>query len=277
MERVSLYIPAYNSASWIKSCLESALSQTQPFDEILLIDDGSTDKTLDIARNYPVKIISHNTNRGIAAARNTGLQNSRNNLVASLDSDSTAGPKWLEHILPYIAKDTVAGVNGPLIETNCKGIANKWRSIHMNQSWGQSYLENPPFLYGNNSLFKKNILNKIGQYNKIHKTNYEDIDISRRILKAGYKLIYTPEAKTYHHRKDTIMSALERCWKWNFAEYYTSDNLTGLMRKSLYNLRLAASFSRRDVFSLNLELIPFDIFLAGYHSFLDCKYYKRKQ
>ncbi len=88
--KVSLYIPCYNAERYIARAIEGALRQTNALDEILVVDDGSKDGTREIASRYPVRIISHDRNRGLAAARNTGFRNARNELVASLDADCVA-------------------------------------------------------------------------------------------------------------------------------------------------------------------------------------------
>jgi GT2 family glycosyltransferase len=71
--KVSVYIPCYNVANYLAPVLEGALQQTLPPDEILVIDDGSKDQTCEIAARYPVTIVRHERNRGLAAARNTGI------------------------------------------------------------------------------------------------------------------------------------------------------------------------------------------------------------
>ena len=81
--RVSLYIPSYNVAKTLKDCIESVLNQTYPIDEILIIDDGSTDETIDIASQYSVRIVRHNKNLGLAASRNTASRAARNEFVAA--------------------------------------------------------------------------------------------------------------------------------------------------------------------------------------------------
>jgi glycosyltransferase involved in cell wall biosynthesis len=68
--KISLYIPCYNVEGHIERCIKGVLKQTLQPEKILVIDDGSTDRTAEIASNYPVKVIKHGSNRGLAAARN---------------------------------------------------------------------------------------------------------------------------------------------------------------------------------------------------------------
>jgi glycosyltransferase involved in cell wall biosynthesis len=96
MSTLSVVIPAYNREAYLGEAIASVLAQTYPVDEIIVVDDGSTDRTAAIARSYgqPVRCISQE-NQGTGAARNTGLNAARGSLIALLDSDDL----WLERKL----------------------------------------------------------------------------------------------------------------------------------------------------------------------------------
>lgn len=92
---VSVVVPCYNSARFLAETLESALDQTYPRVEIVVIDDGSSDETAAIARSYPVHYILQ-TNRGISAARNAGIRRSRGKYILFLDHDDRLLPEAIE-------------------------------------------------------------------------------------------------------------------------------------------------------------------------------------
>jgi GT2 family glycosyltransferase len=92
---VSVVIPCYNSARYLAETIESALLQTYSRTEIIVVDDGSTDETASIARSYGVHYI-YQANRGISAARNTGIQHSRGKYVLFLDHDDRLLPRAVE-------------------------------------------------------------------------------------------------------------------------------------------------------------------------------------
>ena len=117
MARITAYIPAYNVSEYLARTIEGLLAQTHPFDEILVIDDGSRDNSAEIASRYPqVTLIKHPVNRGLAAARNTAIRAARNELVASVDADVVADPNWITTLLPHLDDPKVAGAGGILIE-----------------------------------------------------------------------------------------------------------------------------------------------------------------
>ncbi len=96
-ESVSVIIPTYNSASWINETVQSILKQTYPVLEILVVDDGSTDNTVDVVSSYqnPIKYIYQN-HRGVSSARNRGIQMARGDLIAFLDADDYWDPRKIE-------------------------------------------------------------------------------------------------------------------------------------------------------------------------------------
>jgi len=103
---VSILIPCYNVERWIADALESALDQTWPDKEIIVVDDGSTDRSLDIAQGYAhrgVKVIAQKNN-GASAARNRGLAEARGSYIQYLDADDLLAPDKIERQMQRLSK-----------------------------------------------------------------------------------------------------------------------------------------------------------------------------
>ncbi len=97
--RVSVIIPTYNRADTISRALNSVFNQTYPADEVIVVDDGSSDNTADgIRQQYPTVTLIEQTNKGVSAARNTGIKSAANDWIALLDSDD----EWLPDKLKTI-------------------------------------------------------------------------------------------------------------------------------------------------------------------------------
>ena len=101
MKLISVITPAYNSGSYIRNTIESVISQTYQNWEMLIVDDCSTDSTIQIAEEYSkkddrIKIIKHIKNQGVAAARNTALSEAKGEYIAFLDSDDMWMPQKLD-------------------------------------------------------------------------------------------------------------------------------------------------------------------------------------
>ena len=271
MEKVSLYIPCYNAGKTIRECLESILGQSYKADEILVIDDGSGDGAAEIARGFPVKIIRHNRNMGLAVSRNTAFKEARNEFVAALDADCTADARWLERLMGCFTEEAIVGAGGKVIERHALTIADKWRSTHMSQQWGDVSLENPPFLYGSNTVFKKSGAKKAGFYTEKFRINYEDVDLSKRVYDCGFKLVYNPEAQVLHARRDTTRSILATFWNWRKNEYMESGCPDNIFRRIAYrigylvdNVDFFGSIFHEDMQGGNHDLLPLDFIFRWY-------------
>lgn len=279
MEKVSLYIPCYNAGKFIKKCLDSVINQSYAIDEIIIVDDGSTDKTIDILKNYPVRILTHRKNKGLAAARNTAFKEAKNEFVASLDADCIADIQWLQRLMECFVSDDIVGVGGMLKETNISNVADKWRSIHMAQHWGNEIINDPPFLYGNNTAFRKNCIEKVGFYREVLKTNYEDVDLSMRIYNNGFRLIYNPRSFVEHIRTDTMRSVMTNYWKrYYFYQKSLHDRKT-LFQKLAAHLgnvsdytEISEIFFQEDLNGKNYKLLLIDFLFTFYSLWLDLKH-----
>ena len=135
---VSILIPAYNAERWIAETIQSALDQTSARKEIIVVDDGSSDQTLKIARRFACKTVSvvSQQNRGASATRNHALALSKGEYIQWLDADDLLGPTKIEEtngsgpqgaesahpaflrlgILPCIVRQRPGSSNGPLVQ-----------------------------------------------------------------------------------------------------------------------------------------------------------------
>lgn len=271
---VSLYIPAYNAEKYLRKALNAVMELDPAPAEILIVDDGSSDRTVEVASEFPVRIVSHDGNKGLAAARNTGVTNSTCDLVASLDSDCVPRPDWLGSLLDCMNRPEIAGVGGKLVELNFTRLADKWRTLHMIQHRGDEIIDGSDFLFGHSTLFRKSALKKVGLYNERLRTNNEDEYISSRLLQSGFTLVYQPEAIVFHLREDTITSLLNTYWKWWFFGYTRDITLPNTLRsvvKSLFeDLPKLLAEDRR---SMSPRLALVSVCAVGFACWKDFEYY----
>lgn len=249
---VTFYVPCYNAERFIAACMEGALAQTYPISEILIIDDGSSDKTLDIANKYPVCIIRHEKNHGLGSARNTALKHAKGDFIASVDADVMPDKYWLEYLIVNFVSDEIGGVGGKLLEEKTLTVVDRWRQVNMAQHWGERRKVNPYTITGGNTVYRKKCLKEIGGYHEKFTTNHEDTDLSLRVRMLHYKLIYDPRAIAHHLRTDSLKSLLNTYWRYyktplgellalfnNFKRLTIKidDNFNRLRRKVLNSLK----------------------------------------
>ena len=274
--KVTLYIPCYNAQNFIEECLEGVLKQTYKVDEILIIDDGSRDETVAIASRYPVKIIRHEKNKGLATARNTAFKNATGDFVASLDVDCVPDPDWLEKMMPEFNGEKVAGVGGKLLEKFSERSADKWRSINMPQHWGEKELDEPEFLFGSNNVFKKSAIAEVGYYNEKCGNNGEDYEMSQRLKEKGYLIVYQPKAVAYHLRKDNMLSVYRTHWNW-YREWHRPYNLSNIIFRTKHNMRESKRRLLEDLKMRYYKIIQIDLLLTPYELFRDIGYWIRRR
>jgi glycosyltransferase involved in cell wall biosynthesis len=108
---LTLIIPVYNVAPYLRECLDSVATQTHPIEELIIVDDGSTDESPEILQEYAAKMpqmhIIWQENSGQAVARNTGMQHARGRYLAFADADDFAAPQMYEHLLGMALADNL--------------------------------------------------------------------------------------------------------------------------------------------------------------------------
>ncbi len=273
MDKVSLYIPCFNAAGTIEKCLEGVFKQSYPIKEVIVVDDGSMDETASIVSRYPVRLIKNTDNRGLSASRNIAIKYMDTKFIASLDADCAPEPDWLECLMHDFGSGKTAGAGGKLLE-DCSSVFDLWRSEHMKQYWRND--SEPEFLFGSNTVFRKDAITEVGFYNESYRNNYEDVDICKRLKKRGYSFIYDSKAVARHLKRDNISSVLESYWRWHLDYYKDKGWYSGqeaFILKLKDNIGLANRYMQDDISSGRPQLAYLDFFLAIHHSMMDLKYF----
>jgi glycosyltransferase involved in cell wall biosynthesis len=276
MEKVSVYIPCYNAERFIVKAVKSILAQTLRPNEVLVIDDGCTDRSIDLIAKFPVKIISMGSNKGLAAARNRAYEEVKNELIASIDADCEAHPEWLEQLVKAFPVDC-AGTGGKTVEVNQKDIADRWRAQHMPLHWGDQMVINPKVIYGSNQLFRKSSIFQVGlldtsKVTEDYKIGFEDLELARKLYGAGYKLFYNPRAVVYHLRTDTPASIIRQYWRWSVFYYPEPTRLSVFFLKIGINFLKAVKHVVDDMIRREPRLIPISLRIFPFHTIFDLQH-----
>jgi len=273
---VTAYIPCYNGEKYLPDTINAILRQTRPPDEVLIIDDGSTDNSAEVASRFPVRVIRHAGNQGLAAARNTALSHAQYELLAAFDVDAVAEPAWLEYLLEAFGDGQIAGAGGRLIENFREAPADLWRALQLSQDLGEAPIEmewpTPKRLGGFGTVFRVDALKKMGGYDERFRTNYEDVDLCKRVLEAGYKTKFEPRAVMRHMRRDSFSSVLRTAWRWEFYTHYFSGGYNNIALKVLFNFRFTRVLMVQHARAGRFALLPLDAALPFVHSYHDVRY-----
>lgn len=268
MLEITLYIPCYNAARHLDRVLPAVMHQTHPIAQVLVIDDGSTDDTAQVAMRYarnarfPLRVISQERNMGLAVARNTAIRATRTPFIAALDSDVLPHPDWLEHLAKEMT-DEVSGVGGELLEMYQHTLPDRWRATHMVQHRGPRKVMRPPFLWGCNTLFRRQVLVDAGLYPEHCRTNAEDVKLCEAI-RDSHVFVYTNLAKCKHLRRDTVASLRRNYWKWYYYGCYEEPRLGKVLPSNRRHARRILEHLKRDMAErdllrglLTLSMLPY--------------------
>ena len=262
--QVSIYIPAYNAESTIREVIDSILNQSYKFDEIIVVNDSSNDKTVEKIKSFSeIKIINNNTNKGLGFSRNVGIENCKNEIVAGIDADVVLDKFWLETILSYLEKDKIVMCGGNLKEKLTENKFNLWRSIYYKQNWGEQELLNPPFLYGCNTIQLKSIWKQIGGYNEELKTNGEDVEYCNRVRSGqDTNVFYSNKALCYHLQNDNIKTLSKRVWRYHsFGYKIKKPTIYRFIKLTIKQIKFFFQRSISSLFKLNFYFLYINSFI----------------
>lgn len=196
---ISVIIPSYNQAEYLPDAIDSVLAQSFSC-EIIVVDDGSTDNSLAIAKSYEskgVRVISQ-VNKGLSSARNTGIMNATGDWIFPLDADDMMKENCLETIQKHIKDDV--DIISPSFK--CFGLANVEVIIHPG-------IELHHFKDANRigyfSAIRKSKLLEIGGYSPKMTWGYEDFHLWINLLSRGAKLVVLKEVLILYRTKENSM------------------------------------------------------------------------
>jgi GT2 family glycosyltransferase len=202
--RISVVVCSCNGAPTIRDCCEGLAALEYPDFEVIVVDDGSTDGTGDIAEAYGFRVI-RTENRGLSSARNTGLEAADGEIVAYTDDDARPDPHWLTYLAAAYLSSDYAGLGGPNIAPPGDGsiaecVANApGGPVHVLLS--DTEAEHIP---GCNMSFRRDALEAIGGFDPRFRAAGDDVDVCWRIRDRGWTIGFCAAAMVWHHRRNSL-------------------------------------------------------------------------
>lgn len=210
---VSVVIPNYNGEKYIKKCLDSLMVQSLKPDEIIVVDNNSTDGSLELLNNDfrdKICIIALEKNTGFSVAVNKGIKASKGEFVVLLNNDTELDKDWLKELHSVIQKDNkIFSCCSKMIRYDNRNIIDDAGDEYSILGWsfkrgdGKSikYYQDTEEVFSScagAAIYRKTILDEIGYFDEKFFAYLEDIDISYRARSFGYKNYYAHKAKVYH-------------------------------------------------------------------------------
>jgi glycosyltransferase involved in cell wall biosynthesis len=216
---ISVVICAHNAEATLDECLRHTSSLDYPHLEILVVDDGSTDATGEIARRHPRARLVSIPHSGLGAARNEGLRATSGEIIAFLDSDAYPAPEWPYHLALGFDRKDIVGVGGPNECPTTDGMraqqiaAAPGGPIHVLLSDDRA--EHVP---GCNMAFTREALEALGGFDPIYTVAGDDVDFCWRVLDRDLQIAFHPAALVWHHPRSAIKAYLRQQWGYGASE-----------------------------------------------------------
>jgi len=235
----SIIIPNWNGANYLPTCLDSLRHQSYSNFEVIVVDNGSTDASLELlARDYPeVKAVALPENRGFAGGVNAGIREARGEIVVVFNNDAEADARWLEELAKALARHPEAGMaTSKVLLFDRRDVINSAGDFYgvdgvpgnrgvWQRDEGQFDREEYVFgAAGVAAAYRRAMLDEVGLFDEGLVSFCEDVDLAWRAQLAGWKCVYVPRAVVYHKLSATGGGKI--------ASYYCGRNFIYVVAKN---------------------------------------------
>ncbi|MDH3644595.1 MAG: glycosyltransferase [Gammaproteobacteria bacterium] len=212
----SVIVCVHNRPAALATCLSSLVSQLSQSRELVVVDDGSTEDVRQVVTSLrnrhttlAITFLRHREQRGVSAARNTGIAATRGDIIAFLDSDCRAAPDWLDNLVHGLRRIRASAASGMVVDKdpdNAGELAHQGAG-RIGVGWGQNR-----HLVGCNMAFDGAILRQYGFDPELEYGGDED-ELAWRLRRDGHLIAFVRNAIVYHHHATTAMGYLATGWR----------------------------------------------------------------
>jgi glycosyltransferase involved in cell wall biosynthesis len=207
---VSVVIPALNAAATIEGCLAALAEQTVMPGEVIVVDDGSTDATPEIARRMGAEVIAQD-HGGAGAARNRGAKAASGELLLFTDADCAPDPGWVEQLVQTLDRNGVAAARGVTTSLQPEPAA-RFAQLEYDEKYRRLALhENVDMVATYSAAYRRDAFWRFGGFDEgFHGATSEDQELSFRLADAGLRIAFVPGAAVRHHHHTSLRAYVRR-------------------------------------------------------------------
>jgi GT2 family glycosyltransferase len=203
--RVSVVVCSYNAERTMEACLVSLEKLNYPNYEVIVVNDGSEDRTLEIAERFTYCRIISQPNMGLSVARNVGAEAATGEIVAYTDSDCVADPDWLTYLVAKMETAGLVACGGPNFPPPEDSLVPAAVAV---SPGGPTHVllsdDVAEHIAGCNMAFRRDVLLRLGGFDPVYRAAGDDVDICWRFQDAGYTIGFSPAAVVWHFRRNTV-------------------------------------------------------------------------
>ena len=257
---VSVIVVNWNGEKYIRRCLSSLMKQTYPETDVILVDNGSKDNSLNIAKKYfpEVRVIKLSKNYGFAKANNIGLEQAKGEFICLLNNDAFPESNWIEEIVKTIRSyPEAAAIASKMLNYDNREIIDSAGDGYTRMGWPDKIgsgtkiydkyeqIREVISVCAGAALYRRSALNEVGFFDEDFFAYLEDVDLSLRINMMGYKCIYVPTAVVYHVGSASTGSKIN-----HFTVYWSTRNYFPVIFKNLPTVLIVKYIPLMMVFHL---------------------------
>jgi O-antigen biosynthesis protein len=216
---VSVVVACHNGERTLAACLDSLGTLNYPDYEVILVDDGSTDRTAGIAAEFGEVRYVRQPHLGLSVARNTGIAASKGEVIAFTDADCRADEDWLRYLVGDLEGSGYAGIGGPnLLPPEDSRIA----AAVMVSPGGPTHVmltdREAEHVPGCNMAFYRWALDDVGGFDPVFRRAGDDVDLCWRLQERGHRIGFSPAGFVWHYRRSTPAAYLGQQFGYGEAE-----------------------------------------------------------
>lgn len=195
--KLSIVIPVYNEERHLAACLDAIVAQLEPADEVVVVDNNCTDRSVEIAQHYDFVRIVKEKRQGVVFARAAGFNAARGDIIGRIDADSILPPNWTQYIRQFYQDPAHADMawtgGGYFYNLRWRRFVS-WLQM-MLVFWFNHLLLGYYVLWGSNQAMPKRLWQKVSDDCLAEVGIHEDIDLAIKLHRAGFKIYYDRRLK----------------------------------------------------------------------------------
>jgi glycosyltransferase involved in cell wall biosynthesis len=187
---LTIVIPVYNEEGYLAACLDSIAVQSILPDEVIVVDNNSTDASVAIAKSYDFVTLLREPRQGVLHARNKGLNKAKGDIIGRIDADTILSEDWVRNVKLMLGSSNASAITGPVNYYDMPLARSNHHIDHFMRRSIYNWSPKSPFLFGSNMAIKKSAWRKVKSSLCSDSYMHEDLDLAIHLDRIGHRILY---------------------------------------------------------------------------------------